>query len=162
MLICFLAVVGMACNSASTNETKQAPSKEVNWVTLKEAQKMSAKDSKPLLLDVYTYWCGPCKMMDRMTFNDPKVAAAINEKFHPVKFNAESPDEVKIAGQTFSNPNYRADIPKNRRNSAHQLVRKLGVRGYPTLVVIDKDLNIKANLVGFKKPEQLLAELENL
>lgn len=184
ILICLVGILGIACNSKSTSDTTNAaPQREevqkvpvtkkatqatpsttsaVSWMNFEEAQKKSANDSKLMIVDVYTHWCGPCKMMDRMTFNDPEVAKIVNEKFHPVKFNAESPDEVTIANQVFNNPGYRADIPKNRRNAPHQLVRKLGVRGYPTLVVLDNDLNIKANIVGFKKPEQLLQELAKL
>ncbi len=172
-----------SCNSASTNdskakETKQATTaakpavqktaqttaskSKVNWVSLDEAQKMTKKTPKKMIVDVYTNWCGPCKMMDARTFTNDEVAKLMNDKFYAVKFNGESPDAVKFNGETFKNPGYKADIPKNRRNGRHQLVSKLGIRGYPSLVVIDENMKIVKSIVGFKTPEQLLPELNAL
>lgn len=134
----------------------------VKWLTWEEAVKMNKANPKKILVDVYTSWCGPCKMMDRMTFADAGVADYVNTNFYPVKFNAESPGKMNYKGKEYSNPKFRSDVPPNRRNSAHQLVSVFGVRGYPSLVVLDGDMNIKSKLVGFKKPNQLMGELTKL
>jgi uncharacterized protein YyaL (SSP411 family) len=46
----------------------------VNWVTFEQAVELSKKDKRKVFIDVYTDWCGWCKVMDKNTFSDPKVA----------------------------------------------------------------------------------------
>ena len=89
-------------------------------------------------MDVYTNWCGPCKLLDKNTFHNADVVDYINEHFYAVKFNGEGNDELSFKGKSFSNPNY--DPAKaQRRNSAHQLTRYFGLRAYPSIVFIDEN-----------------------
>ena len=37
---------------------------EIKWMTMNEALEAQKKDPKPIFMDVYTNWCGPCKMME--------------------------------------------------------------------------------------------------
>ncbi|MEM9920046.1 MAG: thioredoxin fold domain-containing protein [Bacteroidota bacterium] len=135
---------------------------KINWVSLEEAQKLTKKEPKKLLVDVYTAWCGPCKMMDRFTFSDDKVADYVNENFYAVKFNGESADPVTFRGKTYENPNFVSNRPPNRRNSPHQITGAFGIRGYPTLIVLDQDLKKVKDIVGYRKPDQLMGELQAL
>jgi thiol:disulfide interchange protein len=43
-------------------------SQEINWISMNEAMKAQKTNPKNLILDVYTNWCGPCKLMDKNTF----------------------------------------------------------------------------------------------
>ena len=132
----------------------------IKWMSLEEAQALAKKEPKKIIMDVYTHWCGPCKMLDRTTFADAKVIDHINTNYYAVKFNAESADPVTFKGKEYANPEH---VPNRRgRNSPHQLTRAMGVRGYPTLMIFDSKLNVLKNLVGFKKPEQLLGELAGI
>src|SRR5674476_574025 len=71
------------------------PTKEkVQWLSIAEMQVAYSKNPKPILVDVYTSWCGWCKVMDKQTYSNDKVAAYINEKYYAVKFDAESKDSV--------------------------------------------------------------------
>ena len=63
-------------------------SQEVNWISMDKAQELQ-KVPKNIMMDVYTDWCGPCKLMDKNTFQNPDVANFLNENFYAVKFNAE-------------------------------------------------------------------------
>ena len=38
---------------------------EINWVTFEEALELQKKNPKKIMMDVYTNWCGPCKMLDK-------------------------------------------------------------------------------------------------
>ena len=111
---------------------------------------------------MYTHWCGPCKMMMRSTFTDAEVIKHVNENYYAVKFNAESGEPVKFKDQEYSNPRFDASRPQNRRNAPHEFTSAMGIRGYPTLLILDEKLNVIQKIVGFKKAPQLLPQLNAL
>ena len=64
---------------------------KIKWLSLGELQTAYAKNPKPIIIDVYTSWCGWCKVMDKNTYSNDKVADYINEHYYAVKFNAPAP-----------------------------------------------------------------------
>ena len=40
----------------------------VNWLTFEEAVERSKTEKRKIFIDVYTDWCGWCKVMDKNTF----------------------------------------------------------------------------------------------
>ena len=157
-LLLVLAVTLSSCGSSTANEPESYT--EVPWVSISDVENKISKKSKKVIVDVYTEWCGPCKMMDRNTFTDPVVIDVLGKKFYPVKFNAEGPEAVKFKGQDYQNANFNPNTPSNRRNAPHDLARFFAVRGYPSLVIMDENLNILERIVGYKTPAQLLPLLE--
>ena len=131
---------------------------EIKWMTMQEALTAQKKNNKPIFIDAYTVWCGPCKMLDRNTFSDPKVAKIINENYNPVKFNAEGNEEIQFQGKLFKNPNYQ-EARKNSRNGMHEFTAFLRVPGYPTMSIINSKGKIVKTIVGYKTADQLLSEL---
>lgn len=131
-----------------------AQANEIKWMTLSQAIEAQKKDPKPIFIDAYTTWCGPCKMLDQNTFSVKEVAAKINANYYPVKFNAEGEENITFNGKNFSNPSY--DARRTGRNGMHEFTKHLGVPGYPTMVVISKDYSIEKTIVGYKTAEQLL------
>lgn len=161
LIILVIAVSFYSCggggNSAKSAAKNYPPdSEKIHWLKIDEAESMAKEKPKELLVDVYTSWCGPCKMLDRTTFSNPEVIKHVGENYYPVKFNAESPDMVKFGGKEFSNPNFDPNKDPRRRNSPHQLTQQFAVRGYPTILVIDENMEVKDRHVGFKQPDQLL------
>ncbi|MCB0458229.1 MAG: thioredoxin family protein, partial [Flavobacteriaceae bacterium] len=57
---------------------------EIKWMTMDEALAAQSKTPKKIFVDMYTVWCGPCKMLDKNTFSNPDVAAFINKNFYAV------------------------------------------------------------------------------
>lgn len=131
-----------------------AVAQEINWVTMEEALELQKTEPKKIFMDVYTNWCGPCKMLDKNTFQNEDVANYINEHYYAVKFNAEGNEEITYMDETYSNPNYD-ETKANRRNSAHEFTRVLGVRAYPTMLFFDEEGNKIFPLQGYKNPQQL-------
>ncbi len=51
------------------------------------------RENKPMLLDIGAVWCHWCHVMDRESYDDPEVAAIVNEHFIAVKVDRdERPD----------------------------------------------------------------------
>lgn len=148
-------IAGMACNNVPSEPENYT---EIPWVSISEVESLVKQKSKKILVDVYTPWCGPCKMMDRNTFTDSQVINAIGKNFYPVKFNAEGPEQVKFLGKDYSNPNYNPARAKTR-NSKHQLAPYFGVRGYPCLVILDENMQVEDKILGYKTPDQLLVAI---
>ena len=129
-------------------------SQQVNWIGFEEAFELQKKVPKPIIVDVYTVWCGPCKLLDRYTFSNKDVAEYLNEYYYAVKFNAEGNEKIKFMDREFINPGY--DSKRSRsRNSTHYLTRYLGVSGYPTMVLFDSDGNYITPITGVLNPMQI-------
>ncbi len=52
----------------------------------------SKKQPKPIIMDIYSNWCGWCMRMMATTNADPNLSTYINQFFYPVKFDAEGKD----------------------------------------------------------------------
>ena len=51
------------------------------------------RENKPMLLDIGAVWCHWCHVMDRESYDDPEIAAIVNERFIAVKVDRdERPD----------------------------------------------------------------------
>lgn len=138
--------------------TLATQAQEIKWMSLDEALAAQKKDAKPIFMDVYTDWCGPCKMLDKNTFHDKAVVQYINANYYAVKFNAEGDGSVMYKGKKYSNPNYVAN--KKGRNSVHEFTKFLKVRAYPSMMIFDSKGNLEEPIVGYLKPDQLLSVLK--
>ena len=58
-----------------------------------EAFASAQRENKPMLLDIGAVWCHWCHVMDRESYDDPQIAAIVNEHFVAVKVDRdERPD----------------------------------------------------------------------
>ncbi|WP_196886064.1 thioredoxin family protein [Aureivirga sp. CE67] len=127
---------------------------EINWMTVDEALEAQKKEPKKIMMDAYTVWCGPCKMLDKNTFQNPDVVAYVNKNFYAVKFNAQGKEEVNYKGTKFTNPGYQ-ESRKNSRNSSHEFSRALKISAYPTIIFFNEEGSVLMNERGYKSPQQL-------
>lgn len=123
---------------------------KVEWLTFEEAIVLHKDNPKKLLIDLYTDWCGWCKVMDRETYSNAMLSSYINNNFYPVKFNAEQKESVEFEGHTFN------FIPSGRRG-VHELAAALtrNQLSYPTTVFMDEELRIIQPIAGYLKPQQM-------
>lgn len=142
---------------STATPVKTTDGAKMPWASLGDVEGLMNKAPKKIIVDVYTPWCGPCKMMDRNTFSNPEIISIMGEQFYPVKFNAEGPDPITYRGKEYANPQF--DPNRRGRNSRHQLASLFPVRGYPSLVVMDEQFNIIGTITGYRAPEQLKEEL---
>jgi len=125
----------------------------IQWMTMNEALAAQKKNPKKIFMDVYTDWCGPCKLLDKNTFHHKDVAKFVNENYYAVKFNAEGTEEITYQDFTYTNPNYQEG--RKGRNSQHLLAHALKITGYPTIVFFDEKGELIQPVVGYKTPAQI-------
>jgi hypothetical protein len=79
---------------ASSAYLRSAMHQPVQWHEWSELAFASARrENKPMLLDIGAVWCHWCHVMDRESYDDPEVAAIVNEHFIAVKVDRdERPD----------------------------------------------------------------------
>lgn len=126
---------------------------EINWMTMNEALEAQKKEPRKIFMDVYTTWCGPCKMLDKNTFSDKNVAAYVNENYYPVKFNAEGNEDITYKDFTYTNPNYQPE--RKGRNSQHLFAHALKVTAYPTVVFFKENGDLIQAVPGYRTPKEL-------
>ncbi len=116
----------------------------IKWYTWEEAMEENKKNPKKIYIDIYTKWCGPCKMMDRQTFSDPEVINYINKHFYPIKFDAEQKEDIQYDGFTFK-------FIKNGRRGVHYLAYSLLEKKvmYPSSVFLDEKMNRISIVPGY-------------
>src|SRR5919202_1882130 len=74
----------------------------------------SRAENKLVYVDVYTTWCGPCRMMAQQIFPNRKAGKVFNGYFVNYKIDAEKGEGIKIAST-------------------------YGIRGYPTGLFVNPD-----------------------
>lgn len=131
----------------------QSQAQTVEWMSWEEAVQLSQSDAQPkkLFIDIYTDWCGWCKKMDKDTFQNPEVAAYMQQNFYMVKMDAEGKDPIEYKGNTFKY------VPSGRRGY-HELAAALlqGKLSYPTVVFLDENLNMLSPVPGYQKAKPFL------
>lgn len=108
----------------------------IQWIRqdFKSALSKAEADGKLMMVDVYTTWCGPCKMLDKNTFPAKEVVdKAAN--FVTLKLDAEAGD-------------------------GPELQKKYNVQGYPTILFIDGKGNLVHSVIGYMDPAALVAEMD--
>jgi thioredoxin-related protein len=120
----------------------------LKWMSLSEASSSLQKEKKPVLVDLYTDWCGWCKMMDKKTYSNQQVANYLQDKFYPVKVNAESKDVISWNGKSYRfNPDYRS-------NEFAVYVTQ-GHLSFPTTVIFPVDGSEPQAIPGYLEPKDL-------
>lgn len=155
MRITLLSLICLLSTQVLFGQLKDA---EVNWISINDLEAKQSKEQRKVLIDVYTSWCGPCKMMLKNTFHNPEVVDYINKNYYAVKFNAEGNEVVNFKGNEWKNDDY--DPNRRGRNATHDLTLAIapsqGRIAYPTIVYMDEDLNIIFPVQGYMQPEQIL------
>ncbi|MBL6997881.1 MAG: thioredoxin family protein, partial [Phycisphaerales bacterium] len=90
--------------------------------------------NKLVMIDFYTTWCGPCKMLDKTTWKDEKVQQWLDENTVALKVDAEK---------------------------LRPIAKKFNVSAYPTIVFINGDEEVVGRFVGYKPPEKFIGAAEN-
>ena len=131
---------------------------KIKWMSWQEASEANKTQPRKLLVDVYTSWCGWCKVMDKQTFTNDTIADYLNKYYYCVKLDAEGHDTIHFDNKDFV---YISPEKGGGRNGIHTLAYALldGNMGYPSLVYLTEKFERTAISPGYKTPAQLLPEL---
>jgi thioredoxin-related protein len=131
--------------------TKITPT--VKWYTMNEALELHKKKPKKLIVDINTSFCSSCKVMNKTSFNDKKLAEYINENYYLVDFNAESKDSIVFNGSTFKNTG-SSNFP------FHSLTLALTMNRFnlPSTVVLDEKLQV-LDVIPFYLPAKIVVPI---
>ena len=151
LLVAFLGADAPASGSASKGEETKAPAEKgaaaatgekVQWLTFDAAVAKALKENKHVLVDVYTNWCGWCKVMDRQTYGNAEVAAYLTENFALAKVNGESAAKLNWNGKTLTE---------------REFAKAVGVNGYPSTYFMKPNAELLGGVSGYiKSPDMLI------
>ncbi|MFQ3579251.1 MAG: DUF255 domain-containing protein [Bacteroidales bacterium] len=131
----------------------------IKWIKMQEALTLQKKTPKPIIIDVYTDWCGWCKVMDKNTFSDPNIISYINANYYAVKFDAEGSDTVIYKGQKYFPGQFNPQRPDKRYTHPFALLLTNNRPSYPTITYLNDTAALIAPMPGYKAPDKLQPEL---
>ena len=111
------------------------------WRSWDAGLREAGTSRRPVLVDVYTDWCGWCKRMDRDVYARADVQDYLARKFVTVKLDAESNDAARYEGRAYT---------------SHALAARFGVTGYPTTMFLSAKGAHLGSIPGYSPPEDFL------
>ena len=82
-------------NSAASSYLRSACHQPIHWHAWGEdAFRRAQAEDKPILLDIGAVWCHWCHVMDRESYENPEIAAIVNEHFVAVKVDRDERPDV--------------------------------------------------------------------
>jgi thiol-disulfide isomerase/thioredoxin len=100
-------------------------------IPLAKALETSLVLNKPIFIDCYTTWCGPCKYLSNTIFPDKKVGEFYNANFICLKFDMEKDEGLDIA-------------------------KKYDIKSYPTLLFLDANGEIMHKEAGSRNASSFI------
>ena len=80
---------------AASSYLRSARHQPVRWYPWgEEAFARARAEDKPVLLDIGAVWCHWCHVMDRESYENPEIAAILNERFIAVKVDRDERPDV--------------------------------------------------------------------
>lgn len=115
-----------------------AKAQEINWQHVVNGQEdwdelLKSAKGKTIFIDVYTDWCGYCKMMDRDVFSISDVSKYFNKNYINIKIDGET----AFGGE---------------------FVKKHGIKGFPHYLYMNSQSHVLNTISGYVNEKTLMEE----
>lgn len=134
LLIAVIFLLPLAAVNCSDDDTETIDS-EVDWLyDWNEALGKAQNENKPIMIDIYTDTCPPCKMLDLYTYSDAELGNFLNDNFICVKSNA-------VESNLYAN---------------------YGISGVPTIIFASPEGTEFGRMIGYRTPEQYYEDTQTI
>ena len=113
-----LIYLGVLCSVLAFGQTN------FQKLTLNEACEKAKMEGKMVFVDLYTSWCGPCKVMAAEVFPNVQLGEFMNKHFVCVKYDTGAEEDGKV------------------------LAKKFNIQAYPTFLLLNTDQGLENQIVG--------------
>lgn len=100
-------------------------------LSLGDAIKLSKEENKKVIIDFYTDWCAPCKVLSNTVFTNDELGDYYNSRFISIRINGESKEGI-------------------------QLVKQYNVKAYPSMLFLNENGQELLKVVGVREPQELI------
>jgi thioredoxin-related protein len=111
------------------------------WRDWNSGLREAGSSSRPVIVDVYTDWCGWCKRMDRDVYARKEVRDYLTKKFVAIRLDAEGSEAAQYEGKSFT---------------SRSLAARFRVTGYPTTIFLTPGGAHLANVPGYIPAERFV------
>ena len=105
--------------------------------TFQQILAQATAEGKPVFIDCYTEWCGPCKQMAKNVFPQKEAGDYFNSKFVCWKVDME-------------------------KGAGPELAKKYEVAAYPTFLILNADGSLRATQVGSAPLDKFIKTIDAL
>ncbi|MGH7680367.1 MAG: thioredoxin family protein [Candidatus Eiseniibacteriota bacterium] len=131
--------------SGGSTPKADAPTKadadKIEWLAFDAAATKAKAQEKHMIVDIYTTWCGWCKVMERETYANPQVVAYLHDNFILAKVNGESSAKLRWKGRDLTE---------------RQFAKTVGVNGYPSTYFFKPNAELLGGMSGFLMPPDFM------
>lgn len=103
--------------------------------TLQEALAKARKENKPIFVDCYTSWCGPCNMMSTRVFPTKEAGDFFNPRFISIKIDME-------------------------KGEGKELLKQWKINAFPTYLILNNDGEIVYTSRGYIPASELVKRMQ--
>ncbi len=139
-----------------------APDFNMHSPTLKQAVQLAKLKGKPVMLNFWGSWCGPCRE-EMPALNN--VADRLKDQFMLLAIGSR--EAASVSQKYLEDNNLKAlillsDSDNSSLESSASVIAKYNISAYPTSVFIDKNGIIQATKLGGMSERMLLSYLKNI
>lgn len=129
----------------------------VEWLSFEEMTNKMASEPKMVFVSFCTDWNEWCKSMEANVFSNPQIIDALSGNFYAVKFDSQMKESVTYKDKVY-------ELDETGRRPEHQLAQELATKndrlGYPTIVILDKNMDKIKAFQGHKTVDRLKQVLD--